>query len=703
MITDTASPFHQGEQQLQQGLGVREQMEHFGRRVIRSFMPAQHRDFYQQLPYVFAGFSDEQGQPWASILFAQSGFIRSPDERSLVIKPDLLEFDPLKDYLERGGESSDIALLGVELETRRRNRLSAVLESYHKQALTLSIKQSFGNCPQYIQARLLQDQIKANKNAVAREVHRFDQASKDLIARSDTFFVASSLPATKLSQGQAAAAGADISHRGGRPGFVRIDGDDTLTIPDYAGNNHFNTLGNLIENPVAGLLFIDFASGDVLTLTGSAEVVLVSDEIEHFRGAERLWRFRLQRGYYAQAALQASWSLESWSANTQLTGTWSEAREQEKLAQQKNRFESFDIAGVEEENTSIKSFYLKPQSGALRQFKPGQFLTFSALIDGKQQQRCYSLSSAPSDDYYRISVKRDGVFSNFLHGLSAGEKLQVQAPSGDFYYDLNSTRPALMLAAGVGITPFVAMLREAVSHAVAKRYWRPALLIVSVKDLSDLSFVDELNQIEQLSQGRLQIVYCFTRLATKPSAVELEALGLRAENCFNRRLDQSLLAQIMAGANMLQQLGEVEAHLCGPDAFMQAQYDALLDLGLSDDAILAEAFGPASIKRQIVEVETAEAALVAYADSQGRELMALNWQNQDGSLLNFALQHGLEPNYSCQQGFCGSCRCKKIDGEVVYTKPLSESLLAGLEQDDVILCCAAPAPGSDSLQLAFID
>lgn len=703
----SSSPFHQGEKKIQQRLGCSQQMEDFGRRVIRDYMPDQHREFYRRQSYIFAGFADASGQPWASILFNPAGFIQSPDAKTLLLSPQLLPFDPLRQVLQQAENElsqvahPDIALLGIELATRRRNRVSMRLVQSCDNNIKLTLKQSFGNCPQYIQSRLLMQSLQVNPAATVLELTQLNQAAQDLISRSDTFFVASILP-TKQACDEVSG-GADISHRGGKPGFVRIDNNRSLSIPDYAGNNHFNTLGNLIENPKAGLLFIDFESGDVLSLSGTTEVLLDSDEIAHFKGAERLWKFHLKQGFYAKAVLQGQWLLDSYSLNTQLTGTWAEAKQQAELAQQKSQFENYNIVAIEDQSSSIRSFYLAPQSGFNRQFESGQFITLKAEINGKQEQRCYSLSSAPSDENYRISVKKDGVFSAYLHALTTAQSLQVLPAEGRFVYDLASSKPALMLAAGIGITPFLSMLRESVSHAIAKRYWRPAILIISLPSLAELSFVDEVNQLLQYSEGRLSVFYCFSRLLQKPSPEQLQGAKLNADNCFNRRLDQSLLAQILKRCAWLDDIAAIEAHLCGPASFMQAAYDALLALGMDDKAVLAEAFGPASLQREQEKLETAEDALISFSDTKGQELMALNWLPEDGSLLNFALKHGLEPNYSCQQGVCGSCKGKKLKGELVYKQSVSPALVESLADNEVLLCCALPAPNSKEVQVQLLN
>ena len=121
-MNSAKSPFHPGEQKIQQQLGVREQMERFGNRVIRDHMPEPHREFYQQLPFIFVGHADAQGWPWASILFDEPGFITSSDNKTLTINAQPVVGDPLAESLT---PDTRLGLLGIELPTRRRNRLAA--------------------------------------------------------------------------------------------------------------------------------------------------------------------------------------------------------------------------------------------------------------------------------------------------------------------------------------------------------------------------------------------------------------------------------------------------------------------------------------------------------------------------------------------------------------------------------------------------
>ncbi|WP_454694163.1 pyridoxamine 5'-phosphate oxidase family protein [Achromobacter aegrifaciens] len=306
------SPWHAGERLLQQRAGVAERMEVAGPKVIRDYMPDQHRIFFQQLPFVVAGAVDGQGDPWAGVLEGLPGFVSSSDPRSLRVSAMPDADDPLLAGL---GPDQQVGLLGIELHTRRRNRANGRIAAWDGKRFEVAVTQSFGNCPQYIQAREFQFSRSPALRfpGTPQERGGLDDAARALIARSDTFFVA-----TYADEGGRRV---DVSHRGGKPGFVRVDGD-VLTIPDFSGNRFFNTLGNIALNPRAGLLFIDFERGDVLQLTGAAEVVLDSPEIAQFDGAERLWRVHARRVVRRPGALALRWRFDSYSPTALATGQW---------------------------------------------------------------------------------------------------------------------------------------------------------------------------------------------------------------------------------------------------------------------------------------------------------------------------------------------------------------------------------------------
>lgn len=317
----TPPAFHEGERAVQARLGVQERLAQIGSQVIRDFMPDQHRAFFEQLPFLIAGTVDGQGQPWASVLAQPPGFIRSPDPKQLVVRAQPLQGDPLTETLADG---APIGLLGIEPHTRRRNRANGVVRQRGALGFSVELSQSFGNCPKYIQAR---QPVYLDKHHVAAPVvHgslQLNAAARRIIAGADTFFIATAYTGDSVQAGRAG--GVDVSHRGGKPGFVRLDEGDVLTVPDFVGNYFFNTLGNLVVNPRAGLLFIDFDNGDLLYLAVTASIVWDGPELESFAGAQRLMRFNVQSMRLVESSLPLRWGQAELSPALQGTGAWSQS------------------------------------------------------------------------------------------------------------------------------------------------------------------------------------------------------------------------------------------------------------------------------------------------------------------------------------------------------------------------------------------
>ena len=281
-----AVPWHEGERAVQRRLGVAESAE--GRaRFIRDFMPDQHRIFFAQLPFAVLGTLDRSGDPWATILSGPPGFLSSPDPRTLHIGAVPEEDDPAAEAIVVGKR---VALLGIELPTRRRNRMNGQIVDLDLSGFTVVVEQSFGNCPQYIQRRDYGPRRPPHYPS-AEPLSPGDGWALDLMRKADTLFVASSTVPGRSGTG----AGIDDSHRCGRPGFVAIADDGAIEVPDYRGNRFFNTLGNLAAYPRAGLLFVDFETGDLLQLTGAAEIVWDGPQVSALPGAERLWRVTPRR------------------------------------------------------------------------------------------------------------------------------------------------------------------------------------------------------------------------------------------------------------------------------------------------------------------------------------------------------------------------------------------------------------------------
>lgn len=311
-----ASPWHAGEVAMQRTVGMAERMDELGRKVIRGFMPEQHRAFFGQLPFVVLGAVDAAGDAWATLRAGRPGFLHSPDPQRLRAALPREPQDPAEAGMEHGAA---VGLLGIELHTRRRNRMNGVLRRSGADGFEVEVRQSFGNCPQYIQLR--DYAFVEQPQAAPLELGALDEEARALIGAADSFYVATY---AEVASGERQV---DVSHRGGKPGFVRLNADGTLTIPDFQGNMFFNTLGNIALNGRAGLVFVDFASGGLLQMSGTAALLGEAEaaaDLAAFQGAERLWQFTPQRMVRRAHALPLRWFAHDNGASpaSLRTGAW---------------------------------------------------------------------------------------------------------------------------------------------------------------------------------------------------------------------------------------------------------------------------------------------------------------------------------------------------------------------------------------------
>lgn len=318
VITEGPAPFHEGEIEIQRRVGVADKMAVIGRNFIRDHMPDQHREFFESLPFMVLGTQDAGGQPWATILAGGAGFVTSPDDTRLTLAAALPSADPALAALHAG---APVGGLGIELDTRRRNRFTAHVERQTRSALELKIDLSFGNCPQFIQTREVIEtrDPKAAHAETPDTFTRFDEKIRTLIEKADTFFIAS---ATESREPGKPESGVDVSHRGGAAGFIKVEDDRTFLVPDYAGNFFFNTLGNLLVNPRAGILFPDFDTGGLVHLAGTVEIIWSGAEVDQLPGAQRAWRFTLDHGITRPDALPMRFAFGEFSPRSLKTGTW---------------------------------------------------------------------------------------------------------------------------------------------------------------------------------------------------------------------------------------------------------------------------------------------------------------------------------------------------------------------------------------------
>lgn len=679
--TEKPSPWHRGEVEIQRSIGVEARMDGIGRRVIRDYLLDQHRAFFPQLPFLVVGSVDPAGAPWATIVAGQPGFIGSPDIYTLSIEAARQPSDPADAGMEDG---DPVGLLGVELHTRRRNRMNGALRRTAG-GFDVVVDQSYGNCPQYIQLRdfaIVGDPAAPYAGEVETSTD-LDVDARALIAAADTFFVA--------SYSDEGGRRVDVSHRGGKPGFVRIGQDGVLTIPDFAGNLFFNTLGNIRLNGKAGLVFFDFSSGDMLQLTGEAEVVLDSPEIAAFQGAERLWRVRPTKIVRRRSVLPVRWAdrANGASPNALITGDWDATAARLKAAELAGRWRPFRVRKITRESAEIRSFELEPADGvATIPHLAGQHLPIRVLLPGDERPaiRTYTLSVAPSDPFYRISVKREGGVSQYLHDqIREGDLIEARAPAGGFTIDAAETRPAVLLAAGVGITPMIAMARHILFEGFRTRGVRRTYIFEAARTKAERAFDEELAALVEAGQGAIRL----TRILGDTDGADPDDYDLLG------RLDMDALRAELP-------FDDYDFYLCGPPGFMQAIYDGLRGLNVADRRIHAEAFGPASLQRT-PDLGGAPAKVGPPPATTSKPVLFMEsskearWEPGSGTLLELAEARGLQPEFSCRAGTCGSCKTKVLQGAVSYLTPPT----APVAEDEALICCAVPAAEGEALQLAL--
>ncbi len=679
------SPFHAGEVVVQQRAGVTEEAESTGRRGIRRHMPDQHRQFFSEQPFMVFGGIDANGQPWATLRAAEPGFVSSPDARTLRIDGGVLAGDPLAGRWQPG---MLIGGLGLQAQTRRRNRVNGVVSSVEGDTVMLEVMQSFGNCAKYIQSRTptFVARGETSTRTPVETAPQLSDADRTLLANADTFFIASA----NVAEEAGPARGADVSHRGGMPGFVRIDDATTLITPDFSGNRLFNTLGNLLHDPRAGLLFVDFASGDLLYVAALAEIVWDGPELADFPLAERLVRFRITEVRRSRKALPFRWSEVAYAPQFVTRASPSDSlRASPPAPSLESPWKKLRIAAVHEETPMIRSFYFESTDGTpLASYEAGQYLPIRVPVDGldKPLTRTYTLSDASNRQQYRITVKRDGVGSSWLHErFAAGMQVEAMAPRGAFTYDSASPRPAVFISAGIGITPMIAMLHHAIAAREPHTPPKPLYFFHGARSDGDRPFGAHLKE-----------------LASHHPAISMHLFDSAADRATHAPSGTLPGRVSMAEIKRALPFDDYDFYLCGPESFMRELYEGLRALNVADNRIRFEAFGPATVKRTPAipaavqeDARAAQPANVPESDGVGlpvtfaRSHRTVQWRPKDGTLLELAEACGIAVQSSCRSGVCGTCSTRVLNGRVAYEEPTDAAIDAG----HALICMGRPVAG----------
>jgi predicted pyridoxine 5'-phosphate oxidase superfamily flavin-nucleotide-binding protein len=254
--------YHAGELSMQRRAGVTGQAARLAGMVGAGQLRGGVAQFLAGRTFAALSARDADGTPWVSPLIGEPGFLEAADLTTLRVHHRFPGSDPLHDV----AAGQQVGLVVMEFASRRRLRINGTLDAHHGDLLTVGVEQAYGNCPQYIHSRRTLPTASVDDNP-ARVSTTLDEADIALIRGADTFFLGTYHPTH----------GSDASHRGGTPGFVRVENDGSLWWPDYPGNNMFNSMGNLAENDEAALLFVDFDGGTALHLTGRAEVAFIDE------------------------------------------------------------------------------------------------------------------------------------------------------------------------------------------------------------------------------------------------------------------------------------------------------------------------------------------------------------------------------------------------------------------------------------------
>lgn len=691
MFSPTNIPFNSAEVAIHKRLGIAEQLHHQVSGFIRAEMPDQHRYFYESLPMAIIGLTDMNGDVWATPVFGQPGFVRTPNSKQLLIETKLLLAGSVDLDIRAGAK---IGMLGIELSTRRRNRVNGVISHSEQldsdtRALTFDVDQSYGNCPQYIQKR----EFNLNSDALEKQTVKSFEVQTSLssqaivrICEADTFFIASrSRQFTEDPR-----SGIDASHRGGKPGFIKVE-NNRLLFPDFSGNRFFNTIGNIEDDGRVGLYIPDLDTGSGLFISGTAKVIWEHELLSEYHGAQRFIEIECEQVIEANNIIPFNGHLVERSPSLLSTGDW--PVKHGNAVSTKRGFRPFKLVKKIPETATVSSFYFEPIEGnALPPLVAGQYLPVRLINPdtGQPIERNYTVSQLSTENGYRISVKREthGQMSGLLHNhLALGDIVELGKPIGNF--GLASTpHSCVMLSAGIGITPMLSMLEQRILESQNKVSPAPVHFFYACKNTYECAFADFLNTLAKRHKW-LRVYIAFSKGLGHQTDQKGLIKQLRYCTILPSRLDISALRAYLPFDNY-------HFYLCGAKQFMQTLYQQLTAQGVAKSHLHYEFFGQGSLVAE--ELNT-----VKNDTNNGRKMTVPKQANirfamsakkalwKQGNLLEFAEQLGVTANASCRKGECGSCEVTLLDGDVQYAEPTRYSPQSG----KVLLCCAYPKNDSE--------
>jgi ferredoxin-NADP reductase/MOSC domain-containing protein YiiM/ferredoxin len=344
-------------------------------------------------------------------------------------------------------------------------------------------------------------------------------------------------------------------------------------------------------------------------------------------------------------------------------------------------FRRLTVTAIEPEGEDVISIRLEDPDGApLPAPSPGQYLTLRIQPGDAQRSllRNYSLSGPPDAGYYRIAVKREpnGAASGYLHTrLAVGDQLDIAAPRGTFILD-RTHAPVLLISAGIGVTPVLAMLQALAAEHVDREVW----WLHGARSGRDHAFAAETRAL-LASLPNVRTHLCYSRPGPDDrTGRDFDSAG---------RLTASLLTKLETPRN-------AEAYLCGPTPFMEEISAGLAAMGIEASCIHTEPFGPAPGLTPGIAATPARAPH-APAGQPGtgptiefaRSDLALPWSDDYASLLELAEACDVPVRWSCRTGVCHNCETTLISGELKYSPDPVEPPADG----SALICCSRPSNG----------
>ncbi|QIX02034.1 hypothetical protein AMS68_007551 [Peltaster fructicola] len=457
--------WHQGELEMQKVMHVPSN----DNPTVPSLSP-QLANHLQIAPLVAIGVLKD-GKPWTSVWGGESGLGKAIAQGVIGVRTAVPGCDPVVEELfqdglvREEGQGRMVSGLTIDLEARKRVKffgrtIVAALKDGEAQ-LVLKVEQSLGNCPKYLNKR----RITSVSPAPTLISETLSSQALDLINKTDLFFITSSYNEDM-----------DTNHRGGPPGFLRCV-DSTLYWPEYSGNRLYQTLGNLKLNPLAGISVPDFVTGDMLYMTGRAEI-LVGDDAKILPKTNLAVKFVVESTRFVQQALPfrgAAGDPSPYNPTVRFLST-------EKKQPQVQSVKQVAVLLRQEKLTPTVSRYrFILDSPAI--FKPGQYVTFdfSTLLDVGYSHmreddprslnddfvRTFTVSSAPDEgNEFEITIRHVGVVTEYMSRYQGTEhedrrrlEVGVMGFGGEFdVLQRTSMEDISFIAAGVGITPLLSAL-----------------------------------------------------------------------------------------------------------------------------------------------------------------------------------------------------------------------------------------------------